>query len=333
MRSFTIIPHCGLLQKHTKIWYSVIAPMKRNRTFPYVLFGLCLLAAFSLGIIHRSQDKHVIAATQMKKPDPISYCTGNNSCQKGSLSIFSKPKQTQVAGASDTHPNGFCLQVPVLLYHHVQPQSVAQQKGQTSLNVDNGIFDQQMGYLAAKGYQTISAEQLINALVAHTKLPANSVVITLDDAYLDNYIYAYPIFQKYHLTANLMIPTGLLGNTSGTNSYFSWDQLKEMVGSGIVFAYNHTWSHFAMGAGPREKDIFEITTAQQQLKDHLGKAYPLFVYPYGSGQTVGWVQNLVKQNGFLAAFSTLGGRFQCEGNIFVLPRIHVGNAPLSAYGI
>lgn len=291
-----------------------------------------MLASFVIGTMMISNTKYASAA-KTSAASPL-LCLGNRACNAAVLSIFSKQKTSPSSvGLPEITHSGFCLQIPVLLYHHIQPESVAREKGQTSLTVDNGIFDQQMGYLASKGYHTISAEELVNALVSHTQLPANSIVVTLDDGYLDNYVYAYPTFQKYHLIGNLMVPTGLLGNTSGTNSYYSWDQLREMVGSGSIFAYNHTWSHFAMATGPTEKDIFELKTAQEQLQQHLGKAYPLFVYPYGSGQTLGWVQNLIKQNGFLAAFSTLGGRFQCEGNIYTLPRIHIGNAPLSSYGL
>lgn len=306
--------------------------MKKVYSPSHIVFFLCLIAAFCVGILVAFHTKEVVAADHtLKKTVSAAFCVGKKACTTSPLSIFSKEKLAQIATAI-AQPGGFCLQVPVLLYHHIQPQSIAEEKGQTSLNVDSGIFDQQMGYLATKGYHTISAEELVNALTAHTQLPANSIVVTMDDGYLDNYVYAYPVMQKYHLIGNLMVPTGLLGNTSGTNSYYSWDQLKEMVGSGIMFAYNHTWSHYAMASGPTDKDIFEMKTAQEQLQQHLGKVYPLFVYPYGSGQTLGWVQQLVKANGFVAAFSTLGGRYDCEGNILYLPRIHIGNAPLSSYG-
>jgi hypothetical protein len=36
-------------------------------------------------------------------------------------------------------------------------------------------------------------------------------VVTLDDGYADNDIYALPILQKYGIKANLMLATGLVG--------------------------------------------------------------------------------------------------------------------------
>ncbi|HSD98546.1 MAG TPA: polysaccharide deacetylase family protein [Patescibacteria group bacterium] len=265
--------------------------------------------------------------------EATNLCTGNKACMQAAASIFSEEAYKTATDTATLPAGGYCLQVPVLLYHHIQPQADAVAKGQTSLSVDSGEFDKQMAYLAGNGYTTISAQQLVDAILSHGQVPSKSVVVTMDDGYLDNYLYAYPTLQKYHLLGNLMVPTGLLGVVAGTNSYFSWDQLKEMVGSRTMVAYNHTWSHFPMAQGSKEKDIQEITTAQNQLRQFLGTTSPILVYPYGSGQTVSWVWQLLKDNGYVAAFSTLPGRFQCEGNIFSLPRIHIGNAPLSSYGI
>lgn len=257
---------------------------------------------------------------------------GRKASITGRFNQYSKNLAENTNMESPIVPSGYCLHVPVLLYHHVQPQADAIARGQTSLSVDNGIFDGQMAYLASHGYTSYSADQLVNAILSKSVLAGKPVVITLDDAYLDNFQYAYPSLQKYHLIGNLMVPTGLLGGVSATNSYFTVDELKQMVGSGTMFAYNHTWSHFAMGGGPKEKAVQEVTTAQNQLNQMLGKASPIFVYPYGSGQTIPWVWQLLKDNGYIAAFSTLGGTYQCEGNIMALPRIHIGNAPMSSYG-
>lgn len=289
--------------------------------------------AFIVGIIlgqHTQKIQHIYS--------PFSFhtrtsCTNGTLCQAAAISFYAKNLTEAKSAGLQNKPLGYCLQVPVLLYHHIQPEEVATQKGQTSLTVDNNVFDSQMAYLTGNGYVTLSADQLIHAITTHSPLPAKSVVVTMDDGYADNYVYAYPIIQKYHVVLNLMVPTGLLGGVSGTNSYYTWDQLKEMTNSGLVFAYNHTWSHYPLAAGPLDKDTFEVKTAQDQLQQHLGKASPIFVYPYGSGAGVGWVVNVLKSQGFVAAFSTFYGRYQCDSNLLSLPRIHIGNAPLSTYGI
>lgn len=295
-----------------------------------VFLCICMLVVFLLGIFigkSLADNKKIIHAAAP------TFCQGNNLCNAASLSIFSKDKLTEATTPGSVGGQGFCLPISVLLYHHVQPQEIAQQRGQTSLTVDSGVFDTQMAYLASQGYTTISATTLVNALLSHTQLPGKNIVISFDDGYLDNFTYAFPILQKYHLTGNLMAATGLLGTTAATNEYYSWDQLKQMVGSGIMYAYNHTWSHYPLAQGPVDKDQFEVKTGQQQLQDHLGKVDPIFVYPYGSGQTNGWVKKLLRDDGYTAAFSTLYGRVSCDGDIMALPRIHVGNASLASYGL
>jgi peptidoglycan/xylan/chitin deacetylase (PgdA/CDA1 family) len=221
----------------------------------------------------------------------------------------------------------YCLTVPVLFYHHVQPNDIAVQKNQTSLNVDSGIFDQQMAYLSGSGYNSISADQLISAIKNHSGLPPKTVVITFDDGYMDNYTYAYPVLQKYHLVGNIMVITGLLENSD----MLGWAQLKDMVGSGTFNAYDHTWSHASLAGLAEDKVQSEIMTAKSQLESNLGKSVDIFTYPYGSEN--GEVQSLLSQDGFVGAFSTIGGTTQCESFIMSLHRTRIGNSSLSSYGI
>ncbi len=241
-----------------------------------------------------------------------------------------KPKpvvQIPVAQANEEEQNGYCLNVPVLLYHHIQPLSIAQKLGHAQLTVDSNSFDTQMAYLAANNYHAISAEELANALIGHHALPAKSIVVTIDDGYDDNYTYAFQILKKYNITGNFMIPTGLIGN----NGYMSWEELKEISENSLMHVYNHTWSHSALGGQTQAKIEYEVTTAQNQLESNLGKAVKILTYPYGSFSPL--VIDILKKEGFTAAFSTIGGTMQCDSYIFALRRIHIGSAPLTSYGL
>lgn len=223
--------------------------------------------------------------------------------------------------------NDYCINVPVLTYHRIQPQSVAIEKGQTAGSVDNEIFDQQMGYLASNGYHTITAGELVNALKNHSVLPSKTIIITLDDGYENAYTYAYPIAQKYNMVINLMISTGLVGN----QDFLTWDQIKEMKNSGLVYFTNHTWSHYAVGHGSVEKIQYEIQTVKQQLEQYTGQAINIFTYPYGSFSP-GAIE-ILRNDGFIGGFSTIPGKLQCESYIMTLHRTSIGNSPLSSYGL
>jgi peptidoglycan/xylan/chitin deacetylase (PgdA/CDA1 family) len=221
---------------------------------------------------------------------------------------------------------GYCLNVPVLMYHHVQPNAEAQSKGQQALTVDNGAFDLQMGYLVNSGYSLISAQQLVDALVGHVGLPSKSIVVIFDDGYNDIYAYAYPILQKYHIVANVAVITGLVG---GSN-YLSWSQIEEMSHSGLAYMVNHTWSHYSVTQSS-DKARYEISTAKQQLRDHTGQDISTFVYPFGAVNSSAIAA--LQQEGVRGAFSEIGGHWQCDSFIMALHRTRIGNAPMSYYGL
>ena len=222
---------------------------------------------------------------------------------------------------------GYCLNVPVLMYHHIQPQKEAWKEKQEALSVDSAEFDHQMNYLASSGYSTISTKQLVDALLNHAALPQKSIVITIDDGYEDVYTYAYPILKQYSLIANLAVITGL----AGESDYVSWNQIEEMSKSGLVYMTNHTWSHHSIDQGTDGKIIFEVVTAKQQLQDHTGQNIDTFIYPFGA-VSFGAIE-ILRQEGVRGAFSEIPGHWQCDSFIMSLHRTRIGNSPLSYYGL
>ncbi len=237
------------------------------------------------------------------------------------------PSPSPQPSAAVEQLSGFCLNVPVIFYHHIEPLDQAKTEGHAALTVNAGVFEKQMAYLNQAGYTTISLDQLVNALAGHQHLGGKVIVITIDDGYQDLFTYAFPIIQKYHITTSLAIATGLVNNSG----YITWDQLKQMVGSGQVSTYDHTWSHASLPVLSTSKAQYEIATGKQQLQANLGQNSNVFVYPYGSTSTN--IINLLKSNGFMAAFATTPGITQCDSNIFSLHRTRIGNSALSSYGL
>lgn len=94
--------------------------------------------------------------------------------------------------------------VPVLMYHHVSPSN-------DMITTTPEHFDSQMAWLARAGYTTLDAAGFAGFLRGHT-VPERSVLLTFDDGYLDNWVYAHPVLQKYGLHAVLFVITGQLGH-------------------------------------------------------------------------------------------------------------------------
>lgn len=293
---------------------------KSNLKAWQVLFLFVAVLGYFLLASSRTHNAKFFQGQTMYSP---ALCKSPDSCidikrEEKSLSPGALPTQAQ---------SGYCISVPVLLYHHIRPQTEAALMRQTSLNVDPGFFDLQMKYLIEHGYNTISAAALVNALLSRTPLPQKSILVTFDDGYKDVFTYAFPILQKYNITANFMIPAGLIGGEDSMN----WDQISQLKQSGLAYFVNHTWSHYAISNGSASKIQYEVQTGKQQLEQNTGQTINVFAYPYGSFNNN--VISVLQSDGFTGAFSTIPGFLQCDSFIMTLHRNHIGNAPLSSYGL
>lgn len=283
---------------------------KNNHKFLILLFiFLFTLLAFSTKLINVNKAKRLPTLVKPSKVIVTPYPT-----------IKTTPTSVPLTG--------FCLKVPILTYHHIQPEVTAKKLGQTSLTVDNKIFDQQMAQLIASGYTPIFANELINALITHSAIPGKSIMVTMDDGYADNYIYALPILKKYNIKANLMLASGLVGSKE---DMLTWDEVREMKSSGLYYFTNHTWSHASLTRISQAKIETEIDTAKNQIEQYTGQIVNIFTYPYGEFNNNAVLT--LQRKGYLGAFTTIPGSYQCDSFIMTLHRYHIGNAPLSAYGI
>lgn len=80
--------------------------------------------------------------------------------------------------------------LPVLMYHYVSrfPGAIA---------VSPEHFEDQCRGMAEHGWRGIGLDEAEGFLLKGAPLPPRSLLITFDDGYLDNYVYAWPILRKY----------------------------------------------------------------------------------------------------------------------------------------
>ncbi len=84
--------------------------------------------------------------------------------------------------------------VPVLLYHHINYDK-------DILSTPPELFEEQLKFLQSEGYGSLSAEELGLFMTTGKKEFKKGVVITIDDGYLDTWVYAYPLLKKYGFKA------------------------------------------------------------------------------------------------------------------------------------
>ena len=105
-----------------------------------------------------------------------------------------------------------------------------------------------------KNFNTVSLQQLYDYMNEGIDIPKNSVVLTFDDGYLDNWVFAFPLLKKYGYTGTIYVnpefvdPRNRCRKTlqdvwNGeivieklkTTGFLSWHEMKEMIK--VVFKY------------------------------------------------------------------------------------------------
>ena len=106
----------------------------------------------------------------------------------------------------------------ILAYHRVMPEMDNYPFDHKLISATPEQFEWQVKYIK-ENYNLISFEDLIRYKTSNIPLPPRAVIITFDDGFDDNYIYAYPILKKYNAKACFFISTDYIG----TNKIFWFD--------------------------------------------------------------------------------------------------------------
>jgi peptidoglycan/xylan/chitin deacetylase (PgdA/CDA1 family) len=111
-------------------------------------------------------------------------------------------------------------QIAVLLYHRV----CARNNDWDSDTMSPDQFKLQIEHFC-NNYEIISLENLSQYIHEGKSLPEKAVVITFDDGYLDNFLYAFPILNKNKVPATIFLTTGHVA----TDKLFWWDKVGYLV--------------------------------------------------------------------------------------------------------
>jgi len=240
--------------------------------------------------------------------------------------------------------------VPVLMYHHINPH-----KGDM-VTITPEIFEGQMEYLHANGYKTLRIDELLSFINGNLILEQKAVVVTFDDGWLDNYLYAFPVLKKYKINSTIFIitnrteqasentpptsPLNLRGEQRGGTAIptheeskrliaegqankvvLNWDIIREMSDSGIVEFYSHTKSHAKCNSLPEKELVEELSESKEVIEKRLGRPCTYFCWPYGKYNAAAF--NIAKDTGYKAIFTTKPGVVKANSDPLAINRIIV----------
>lgn len=207
------------------------------------------------------------------------------------------------------------ISLPIIMYHEVKTYKAGKDV------IAPWEFESDLKYLAENNYTTITMTQLIDYVYNDVSLPSNPIILSFDDGYLNNYVYVLPLLKKY----NMKIVFSIIGkNTDDFTripdnnldySHVTWEQLNEMLSTGLVEVQNHTYNlHNLCGErigciqGCKESlPLYEkalesdIGGLQKQITEMTGFTPNTFAYPYGKYSTT--TDSVLKKLGFKATLS------------------------------
>lgn len=208
------------------------------------------------------------------------------------------------------------IKLPIIMYHSLLKDSAYH--GKYVISPD--LLEQDLQYLSQNGYTPVHMAQVIAYVQEGTPLPEKPVILSFDDGYYNNYLYAYPLAQKYRMKliiAPIGYYTDLYSETEDNHanySHITWDQIREMSESGLVEFQNHTYNLHEYGArkgaGKQKGESFEayeallredILPMQEKLLACTGKTPDTMVFPFGDYCADSL--KIIRSFGFQAAFT------------------------------
>ena len=221
-----------------------------------------------------------------------------------------------VSGVSTLPATNWSL--PLLTFHtvHDEPSVIA---------FSPAVFARGMRRLHERGYRTLSLLDAADRVRRNAPFPARSFVLTFDDGYQTVYEEAFPVLQRYGMSATVFLTVGYTRRGSKTGplpplesrSMLSWEEIREMQRAGFSFGA-HTCTHRDLTRLSSHEVQAEIDDSKSMIEDALGAAVSCFAYPYGRYDAR--VAEFVRPN-FLGACSDTLGLITRRSDLYALERV------------
>jgi len=170
--------------------------------------------------------------------------------------------------------------VPVLMYHSVkyEPRDFWIHK---HLTIKLDQFYRHAKLISGLKIKSYFFDALQSHLSGKEKLSVNSIVLTFDDGYLDNYTFVWPLLKKFNIKATIWVnPDFVDNNATGLrptledywngrisleelneyDGFLTWDEMRLMEKSGLVDIQSHTMTHTKYPVSERIVDFVNPET-------------------------------------------------------------------------
>jgi peptidoglycan/xylan/chitin deacetylase (PgdA/CDA1 family) len=209
-------------------------------------------------------------------------------------------------------------EVPILMYHYVEPWPAAPDELREGLTVRPEDFEAQMAWLHAQGYVAVSLYDLVDALAEGKVLPEKAVVLTFDDGYRTLVDYAVPVLERYGYTGTVFVLTQLMDEDFP--QYLTWEQAEALYAKGWMIE-PHTKTHDQLAGRGREFQLYQMLGSIQTVEAHIGRTPRFFCYPSGAFDDLS-VQ-IAQELHLWGAVTVNYGRVHSLSELYTLGRVRV----------
>ncbi len=196
--------------------------------------------------------------------------------------------------------------VAVLGYHNF-----SETKPVTDMLMRTSEFREQMEYIRRAGLTVISMQEFLEWRFGARELPAECVLITLDDGWRSVYTDAYPILKEYGYPFTVFLYTSYL---SGRGSSMNHAMIREMQENGATVG-SHSVNHLypkewkARQAQGEEAYAALIDRELGESHDKLSVLFgPVNTYCYPGGYVTQPMLDRLPGYGYVAAFTVIPGK-------------------------
>lgn len=213
------------------------------------------------------------------------------------------------------------IPLPVVMYHGL----LKDYRSHNKFYISPKQFEKDLKYLKENNYTAVLVKDLIAYVDDGVPLPEKPVLITFDDGFYNNYVYAYPLLRQYDMKAVISIigeltdKATLIRDENPNYSYLTWDKVKELSASGFFEIQNHSYDLHGNSNGRRgsmqkagesldqyraalEEDLGAL---QERIYQTTGKMPTAFTYPLGAISQSS--RDILESMGFRATFSCREG--------------------------
>ncbi|MCG3110742.1 MAG: polysaccharide deacetylase family protein [Candidatus Manganitrophus sp. SB1] len=197
------------------------------------------------------------------------------------------------------------------------------------LTVRVDVFDRLM-QIVRREYNPISLQTLIERVKKGEPFEPNTVAITFDDGYKDNFLNAAPILKKYALPATFFVTSGYIDTervfpwdeeSPVKHPLMTWDEVRELAWMGFEIG-GHTVNHVDLGTASIETAREEVVGCKEKIEKEIGQRINAFAFPFGRADAIrDDVLDIVRAAGFDCCCSDYGGKVTTGSDRYNLERV------------